>query len=58
MYHSPSFFCDYFWSDLSGLQYALYGGRCDDWTHGGTSYLSVTDTPACASWYVGACIFP
>ena len=48
--------CDNLWSNLSGLRYALYGGRCDNGTNCGTSYLNVNNTPENANWNVGACL--
>lgn len=45
--------CDYYWNHLSGIRYALYGGRYDDRTYCGASYLGVSNATY-ARWDVGA----
>ena len=47
--------CDYYWSDCSGLRYALYGGWIAiNWDRG-MSALALDRTPEWVSWAIGAC---
>ena len=48
-------YCDYFWSELSDLRYALYGGECNVRASCGTSCLNLYCTPKVGGWAVGAC---
>ena len=39
-------YCDWFWGNLSSIQYALCGGRADDGVYSGWSCLAVNNGPA------------
>ena len=48
-------YCDWFWGNLSGIQYALCGGRVDDGVYSGLSCLAVNNSPVSTYWSFGAC---
>ena len=48
--------CDYFYSDLSGLRYAIVGGRVYSGVYCGPFCVHVYYAPAYAYYGLGACI--
>ena len=46
--------CDRFWSHLSSLRYAMFGGGCHHGMYCGWLYSNVINTPEYIDWVVGA----
>ena len=46
--------CDFIWSNLSGFQYAFYGGRLENGTYCGVYDLYVNIEPTYTNWTIGA----